>query len=112
MDFHKLLPATALHNKYNKYAFCRLIRTKKKYDSFQNLNLKMSEDINIVWLEKSIADGSINYYEYSDFEVIKQIGSGSFGNVVCANWKHADRMFALKSLKNDKITLKEVVNEV
>ncbi len=72
----------------------------------------MTKDINIEWLEKSIVDGYINYYEYSNFEIIKQIGSGSFGNVVRANLKHADCIFALKSFKNDKITLKEVINEV
>jgi len=29
-----------------------------------------------------------------------------------ANWKNADYFFALKSFNNDKVTLKEVVNEV
>ena len=72
----------------------------------------MSEDNGVVWLEKSIADESIKYFEHSDFEVIKQIGSGSFGKIVCTNWKHAGCIFALKYLKNDKITPEEIVNEV
>ncbi len=72
----------------------------------------MSENIYAVWLEKSIANGYINYYEYSDFEIVKQIGKGSFGNVECANWKYTDCMFALKSFTNDETTLKEVINEV
>jgi len=72
------------------------------------------KDLNfyIDWLEKSIADKCFNYYEYSDFKNIKPIGKGSFGNVVRANWKNIDCFFALKSFNNDKVTLKEVVNEV
>ncbi len=34
------------------------------------------------------------------------------GNVIRANWKNTNRLFALKSFNIDKITLKEVVNEV
>src|SRR4051794_26635611 len=64
----------------------------------------------IDWLEKSISEEHIIYYEYSDFRNLQPIGSGSYGNVVRANWKN-DRLYALKSFKNDKITLKEV-NEV
>ena len=63
------------------------------------------------WLEKSISGEHIAYYEYSDFANFQQIGSGSYGNVVRANWKN-DRFYALKSFNKDKITLKEVVNEV
>ncbi len=72
----------------------------------------MTKDINIDWLEKSIINEYINYYKYSDFEIVKQIGSRSFENVACANLKHADCIFALKSFKNDKVTLEEVINEV
>ncbi len=64
----------------------------------------------INWLEKSITDEYFNHYEYSDFKNLQSIGNGSFGNVMRANWKN--RFFALKSFNNDKITLKEVVNEV
>ncbi len=66
----------------------------------------------IDWLEKSITDEYFNHYEYSDFKNLQSIGIGSFGNVMRANWKNTNRLFALKSFKNDKITLKEVVNEV
>ncbi|GBB85704.1 hypothetical protein RclHR1_12190008 [Rhizophagus clarus] len=64
----------------------------------------------INWLEKSIVDEYINYYNYSEFKNLKPLGSGSYGNVVRANWKNG--FFALKTFKNDKITLKEVVNEI
>src|SRR5687768_4319136 len=67
-------------------------------------------DIN--WLEKSIADEHVNYYEYSDFKNLQLIGNGFFGNVMRANWKNTNHFFALKSFNHDKITLKEVVNEV
>jgi len=46
-----------------------------------------------------------NYYEYSEFKNIQSVGKG---NVVRANWKNVDCFF----LNNDKVTLKEVVNEV
>ena len=71
------------------------------------------KDLNyyIDWLNNSIDEGHIKCYEYSDFKDIQPIGSGSYGNVVCANWKN-NRSYALKSFNNDKITLKEVINEV
>ncbi len=69
-------------------------------------------DFYINWLEKSITDKYISYYEYSDFKNLQSIGSGSFGNVIRANWKNTDGFFVLKSFNNDKVTLKEVVNEV
>ena len=69
-------------------------------------------DFYINWLEKSITDEYISHYEYSDFKNLQSIGSGSFGNVIRANWKNTNHFFALKSFNNDKITLKEVVNEV
>jgi hypothetical protein len=67
-------------------------------------------NIYIDWLEKSIVDEYINYYNYSEFKNLKPLGSGSYGKVVRANWKNG--LFALKTFNNDKITLKEVVNEV
>ena len=65
----------------------------------------------INWLRKSIEEKYISYYKYSDFGNLQQIGSGSYGDVVRANWK-TNRLYALKFFNNDKITLKEVVNEV
>ncbi|RIA83962.1 kinase-like domain-containing protein [Glomus cerebriforme] len=71
----------------------------------------MSND-HIDWLEKSIANEYLNYYKYSDFKNVEQIGSGSYGSVVRANWKNIDGFFALKTFNNDRATLKEVVNEI
>src|SRR3954451_23434679 len=48
-------------------------------------NLKMSnvKDSNyyIDWLENSIFNEHIKYYEYSDFNNLQRIGDGSFGSV-------------------------------
>ena len=64
----------------------------------------------IDWLEKSIEEELI-HYEYSDFKNLQTIGSGSYGSVVRAYWKN-NQLYALKTFNNNKITLKEVVNEV
>ena len=48
---------------YQQYCSCHL----KKY---------------IDWLEKSIAEEHIKYYEYSDFKNVQQIGRGSHANVL------------------------------
>ena len=65
------------------------------------------------WLEKSISEERIKYYDYGEFKNIESIGSGSFGTVVRATWKNTDRFFALKSFFSpDKTTLKEIINEV
>ena len=68
------------------------------------------------WLEKSITDGYISYYEYSEFKNIEWLGKGSFGSVVRANWKDTDTILALKSFykqtSNTSPLYKEVVNEV
>ena len=66
----------------------------------------------INWLEKSIEDEYLNHYEYSEFKNLESIGRGSYGNVVRANWKNTDSLFALKTFNNDEQTLKEVVKEV
>ena len=66
----------------------------------------------IDWLENSISNEHIKYYEYSDFKNVQQIGNGSFGSVSCANWKNSGIILALKTFNNQKSTLKEVVNEV
>ena len=87
---------------------------------FINFNLnKMSnnvvsqaDDSNLDWLEKSVTEGHIKYYEYSDFKDIKSIGKGSFGNVDRVTWNITNRFFALKSFNNDKEILENVVKEV
>ncbi|CAI2177253.1 17901_t:CDS:2, partial [Funneliformis geosporum] len=69
-------------------------------------------NIYIDWLEKSISDEYLIHYKYSDFNNKTEIGNGSFGSVIRANWRIPDRYFVLKSFNNDTITLKEVVNEI
>ena len=66
----------------------------------------------INWLEKSINDNYLSYFEYSDFKNSQEIGNGAHGKVTRVNWKNVDDFFVLKSFRNDKFTLKEVVNEV
>ncbi|GET65601.1 kinase-like domain-containing protein [Rhizophagus irregularis DAOM 181602=DAOM 197198] len=69
-------------------------------------------NIYIDWLEKSIVDEYINYYDYSEFKNLEPLGNGSYGSVVRAKWRNSDTFFALKTFNSDKITLKEVVNEI
>ena len=64
----------------------------------------------IDWLEKSIAEEHIMYYKYSDFKNMQPIESGSYGSV--ARVMRKNRLYALKSFYKNKITLKEVINEV
>jgi hypothetical protein len=64
------------------------------------------------WLNYSISEEHIRYYEYSDFTNIQQTGKGSYGTVFCVNWKNSNRLFALKSFNSNEETLKEVVKEV
>jgi hypothetical protein len=73
-------------------------------------NENIDEWIN--WIEEAIYKKYIKYYEYENFKNIQVIGSGSFGRVFRANW-YSYSYLALKSFFNlDKITLKEIVNEV
>lgn len=64
------------------------------------------------WIEESISKEYIIKFGYSDFNNIQPIGGGNFGKVFRANWKNTDTLLALKSFDNNKLTLKEVVNEV
>ncbi|GBB89500.1 hypothetical protein RclHR1_01620012 [Rhizophagus clarus] len=66
---------------------------------------------NIENLETLISEGRIEYYEFSEFKNIQQIGKGSFGSVSRATWKNTTRYFALKSFNNDKQTHKEIIKE-
>ena len=76
--------------------------------------MSKNEDVNccIDWLENSIDNGRFTYYDCKEFKNEQSIGKGSFGSVVRVTWKNTDVIFALKSFNTDRITLKEVVNEV
>ena len=65
------------------------------------------------WLENSITNGYLNYYEYSEFKNIQPLGNGSYGSVVRANWKNTDTILAVKCFNSQALTFyKEVINEV
>lgn len=64
------------------------------------------------WLEKSIIDEYLNYYDYSNLKNLKLLAGGGFGRVYCANWKDSDVTYAIKMFYNHKSSLKEIVNEV
>jgi serine/threonine protein kinase len=66
----------------------------------------------VQWIEDGIANEYINYHDYNEFQNIECIGSGGFGNVYRANWESSNTVVALKSLKNGKGFMKEIVNEV
>ena len=65
---------------------------------------------NIDWIEKAIDENYIKYYDYAEFDDVKEINSGSVGNIFRAKWKGSDTIMALKS--SYKLSIKEVVNEV
>ena len=69
-------------------------------------------DDNIDWLEQSIHNEHIKYYEYSEFKNILKIG-GVFTAVYQASLKYADHLLVLKSfnLINDRI-LEEIKYKV
>ncbi|EXX62330.1 hypothetical protein RirG_162680 [Rhizophagus irregularis DAOM 197198w] len=62
------------------------------------------------WIEISLSNKHIKYYNYKDFFNFEVIGSGGFGKVYRANWKNPRNTLALKSL-ND-YTAKNIVYEV
>ena len=67
----------------------------------------------INWLEEAIAKKHLKYYEYKYFSNLQEIGSGGFGRVYRANWKHFENYLALKSFFNlNNVTVKEIVREV
>jgi hypothetical protein len=74
----------------------------------------LNESINLNdWIEESIRNKHIKYYEYEKFSNIKEIGSGGFARVYRANWKNAEQYLALKSFyKLDDAIVKEIVREV
>ncbi|CAB4377186.1 unnamed protein product [Rhizophagus irregularis] len=66
----------------------------------------------INWIEEAISKKHIKY-EYEYFYNIKEIGSGGFGKVCRAKWKHSNKYLALKSFYNfNDAIVKEVVHEL
>jgi len=67
-------------------------------------------NVHVDWIEKAIDENYIKYYDYSRFNDVKEINSGSVGSIFLAKWKDSDTMMVLKS--SYKLSIKEVVNEV
>ena len=74
--------------------------------------MKDTNDSNtcVDWIEKAIDENYIKYYDYAGFNDVKEINSGSVGNIFRAKWKGSDTVMVLKS--SYKLSVKEVVNEV
>jgi hypothetical protein len=73
------------------------------------------EDINerVDWIEEEITKNYIKYYDFNNFNNIKKIGTGTLGEVQCANWKNSKKCVALKTFfKFDDVTIKEIAQEV
>ncbi|CAG8663137.1 9875_t:CDS:2, partial [Scutellospora calospora] len=60
------------------------------------------------WLEEALKDGTIAFYEYSEFKNVKEIGKGGFG-VICSADFYTTKV-AIKCLGTNEPT-KEFVNE-
>jgi serine/threonine protein kinase len=86
-------------------------RIYKKQKLFNNRNSD-TDNKWIQWIKNGISNEYINYHDYSEFQNIKRIGSGGFGNVYRANWKSSNTIVALKSLTGGNDIMKEIVNEV
>ncbi len=69
-----------------------------------------NSNAHVDWIEKAIDENYIKYYDYSGFNDVKEINSGSVGNIFRAKWKDSDTIMVLKS--SYKLSIKEVVNEV
>ncbi|RGB27595.1 kinase-like domain-containing protein, partial [Rhizophagus diaphanus] len=79
-----------------------------------NTELKVIDNSNewIDWIEESILNKQIRYYDYKHFNDIQEIGVGSSGNVCRANLKNSHGYLILKSFINFNIIAKEIVNEL
>jgi hypothetical protein len=64
------------------------------------------------WIEEAIKKEFLPYYDYEQFDNIKQIGTGGFGTVFRVNLKNSEQQLALKSFKLDNASIKEVIHEV
>ena len=74
---------------------------------FKKQETDLSADVD--WLEKAIVEEHIKFYDYSHFNNIQEISTGSVGNIFRANWKDSDTVLVLKS--SYKLTVQEIVNE-
>jgi hypothetical protein len=68
-----------------------------------------SKDVN--WIEQSIAEGHIKYFEDSNIENKQLITSGSSGSVYRFNWKNTSAILVLKTFNNNN-QMSTFINEV
>ncbi|GET04688.1 kinase-like domain-containing protein [Rhizophagus clarus] len=66
------------------------------------------------WIEETIIEEHIGFYDYKQFNNFQQIGAGNFGKVYRVNWKNSENhYFAIKSFFNlDNIIMKEIICEL
>lgn len=90
-----------------------MVLEKKTYF---HLVFMMSETENsnewVEWIEKTINDKQIKYYEYKYFHEVKEIAKGGFTEVYRAKWKSSNKYFALKSFNLNNDVIKNIVGEV
>ncbi|CAI2166914.1 15669_t:CDS:2 [Funneliformis geosporum] len=65
-----------------------------------------------IWKNDACNGKYFYYFEYTDFKDIQNIGKGNFGKVYRACLEHDNHIIALKNFKIDKLTMKDVVNEI
>ncbi|CAB5299344.1 unnamed protein product [Rhizophagus irregularis] len=53
-----------------------------------------------------------NYYDFQDFKNVSKIDSGGSASVHVACWKDTSTKYAIKKFDKDKISMKEIINEV
>ncbi|RGB36315.1 kinase-like domain-containing protein [Rhizophagus diaphanus] len=53
-----------------------------------------------------------NYYDFQDFKNVSKIDSGGSASVHVAYWKDTSTKYAIKKFDKDKISMKEIINEV
>ncbi|GBC02298.1 hypothetical protein RclHR1_04550005 [Rhizophagus clarus] len=67
----------------------------------------------INWIEEAISKRHIKYYEYKNFDNIKEISTGTYGKIYRANWKNSNKYLSLKSFfVRENSTIKEIIHEV
>ncbi len=67
----------------------------------------------IDWIENSITEGLIKFYDSNQFGEVEEIGPGTLGKLYRTTWKNSSEILALKSFYNfDETIAREIVNEV
>lgn len=79
----------------------------------QILTMSNDNDSNDTNYYSDLLDKYVNRFDYSDFTVLERIDTGSSARIKITTFKDTkDPKFVLKCFNYDKITLKEVINEV